>query len=174
MKCSKLFLITLLLCFTTAMYAQGMTDSWSGWDWLIGNWIGEGEGQPGRGEGKFSFQLDLDKHVLVRKATSNYPATDIKPAIKHSDLMIVYLSKTDVPDKAIYFDNENHVINYTVQMTAKSIVFLSEQTADLPVLRLSYTLIKPGKIAVKFEMSRDGITFKTYVEGNSIKLNSLL
>lgn len=169
MKTIKLFLISVLFLLTTTLFGQQTTNAWGKWNWLVGEWVGEGQGQPGQGEGKFSFQLDLDKNILVRKSYSAYPAKNDKPALMHEDLMIIYRGETDVPSKAIYFDNENHVINYSVSMNDKSIVFLSEKIQNVPIFRLTYTLIEPEKVNIKFEMSRDGLNFMTYIEGKSIK-----
>lgn len=104
MKTKLTLTIALFGIFTTCFGQKSST--WDKWDWLIGDWIGEGTGQPGQGGGTFSFKPDLDKKILVRKSHSEYPATENKPQVIHNDLMIVYLDNTGNPSKAIYFDNE--------------------------------------------------------------------
>jgi hypothetical protein len=143
--------------------------SWDKWDWLTGEWIGEGSGIPGQGGGSFSFTFDLDKKILVRKSHSEYPATTSKSATIHDDLMIIYPDNTGTPGKAIYFDNEKHVIQYSITNSDKSIRFISDEKAVAPVFRLTYTYVDDFTVNTKFEMSQDGVTFLTYVEGKSKK-----
>lgn len=164
MKTTILALAILLL--TSTSMSSGQQDStWQKWNWLVGDWIGEGSGAPGQGSGWFSLQPDLDRKVLIRKNHSEYPATKDKPRIIHDDLMIVYLDNAGQPSKAIYFDNESHTINYAITYLEKSIIFTSSKAQNIPVFRLSYTSLDNETIGVKFEMSRDGETFRTYTEG---------
>ncbi len=115
------------------------------------------------------FTFDLDKNVIVRKSHSEYPAADNKPLIIHDDLMVVYHNPGGGPDKAIYFDNERHTINYTVNYQVKSIVMTSDKLPQTPVFRLVYTLLENEKVNTRFEMSQDGEKFTPYVEGKSKK-----
>jgi len=144
---------------------------WTKWSWLIGEWKGVGGGdEPGMGSGRFTFALDLEKKILVRRAHSEYPATANKPLIIHDDLLIVYLDASGNPTRAIYFDNEGKTINYSLSYADKSVVFLSDRVANTPIFRLTYTLQQDGTVNVKFEMSQDGKSFKTYVEGRCRKV----
>jgi hypothetical protein len=162
-------LLTFALCgFMSFCSGQG-NPAWDKWDWLIGTWKGEGSGQPGQGGGTFSFTFDLNKNVIVRKSHSEYPAADNKPLIIHDDLMVVYHNPGGGPDKAIYFDNEGHTINYTVNYQVKSIVMTSDKLPQTPVFRLVYTLLENEKVNTRFEMSQDGEKFTPYVEGKSKK-----
>lgn len=108
--------------------APANTDAWNALGSLVGTWSGEGTGDPGPGTGGFSFAWDLQEKILVRKSHADYPATKDRPAFSHQDLMIVYREPDSGLPKAVYFDNEGHVINYAVTASpdAKSIVFLSE------------------------------------------------
>ena len=81
--------------------------------------------------------------------------------------MIIYPATDGNTSKAIYFDNEGHVINYNVTFSEKAIVFQSEKIPDVPVFRLTYSLLENEIINTKFEMSQDGQNFMTYVEGKS-------
>jgi len=168
MKSIFLLVIT-LIGLVTHGYGQQNT-IWSKWKWLIGEWKGEGSGQPGKGEGKFTFNLSLGEKILVRKSHSEYPAVKDKPKISHEDLMIVYLDFTGNTSRAIYFDNEGHVINYTISNTDSSITLVSDKIANVPVFRLSYSLLNNKTINVKFEISQDGEKFINYLEGRSIKI----
>lgn len=169
----KLFLATLtFLAIASSSFAQ-QKPNWEKWNWLIGQWQGEGSGQPGQGGGIFNFYYDLDKNIVTRKSHSEYPATPNKPKIVHDDLMIVYLDMAGNPSKAIYFDNEGHTINYTLSYTDKTIAFLSEKTSVATVFRLTYTLLDDKTINTKFEFSQDGQQFKTYIEGKSKKISEV-
>jgi len=165
---SKLLLSVLFFSCLTSAFAQ-QPASWEKWTWLIGEFQGEGSGQPGQGGGTFSFAFDLDKNIVVRKSHSEYPATNNKPLIVHNDLMIVYPDYTGNPSKAIYFDNENHTINYSITYQDKAIVLTSNKIANVPIFRLTYTLLNDGMVNTKFEMSQDGEKFMTYIEGKSKK-----
>jgi len=165
---AKLVLIIVLLGFSLGSFAQ-QNSTWEKWNWLIGSWTGEGSGIPGQGGGFFTFKLDLDKAILVRSSHSEYPATENKPAINHDDLMIIYPDYTGNPLKAIYFDNEGHTINYSVTYPDKTIILTSEKIPGVPVFRLTYTLLDNETVNTKFEMSKDGENFMTYVEGKSKK-----
>lgn len=158
----KIVLISFCVVLACANAICQTNDSWKKWDWLIGEWIGEGSGQPGTGEGSFSFKPELGSKILYRKNISSYPETQQRPAFTHEDLMIVYPEGS----KAIYFDNEGHVINYTVTFGEREIVFLSEKTQGIPAFRLIYNSLNTG-VGIKFEISQDGSTFKTYLEGKA-------
>jgi hypothetical protein len=165
---TNLLLIATLLTLTTSSFGQQST-AWERWNWLIGEWKGEGSGQPGQGGGTFSFAFDLDKKIIERKSHSEYPATDNKLKTVHDDLLIVYLDFAGNPSKAIYFDNEGHTINYSISYSDKTITLLSDKIPNVPIFRLTYTLLDKDAIDTKFEMSKDGQKFMTYIEGKSKK-----
>lgn len=162
----KLTLLIALTCFITAAHAQ--TDhAWDKWAWLTGEWIGEGSGDPGKGSGSFSLLPGLDGKVLIRKNHSEYPATKNQLRTVHDDLMIVYLDYAGEANKAIYFDNEGHTINYVITYTDSTIVLLSEKMEHVPTFKLIYTLVDKNTVNIKFEISNDGKKFITYLSGNS-------
>ena len=159
----KLYLLIILLILSAGAYGQ-QTSTWAKMTPLFGEWKGEGSGEPGQGAGGFTFKLDLDGKVLVRKAHTEYAATADKPAAHHDDLMVVYLDSGS-PSKAVYFDNEGHVLNYSITYSDKKIVFLTDKAANAPIFRLSYTLLDPDTVDVTFEMSPDGLKYMMYAEG---------
>jgi len=124
---SKLLTLLTILFLSFPLFAQQNSNNWEKLDYLICNWKGEGNGKPGQGEGTFSFKLDLDKNILVRISHTEDPSPK-EPnegrGYVHNDLMIIYRDSTGTPNRAIYFDNENHVINYSIshltQMGLKS------------------------------------------------------
>jgi len=169
MKKTLLIFPLLVVCFTT-LSAQNNAKSWAKLSTLIGNWKGEGSGKPGEGGGFFSFNFDLDSNILIRKSQSTYQATKNTPSTTHSDLMIIYKDGDGVPSKAMYFDNENHVINYSITFPgATEIVFTSDKIPGVPTFRLIYSVIDSSTLNVKFEISQDGEKFLTYIEGKSYR-----
>jgi len=136
-------------------------------DFLLGDWIGSGSGAPGSGSGTFAFRPGLDGRVLVRSARSEYPAAEGKPAVVHDDLLIVYGSG----DRAIYFDNEGHVIHYAIRADpeAHTTTFLSDDPG--PAFRLTYRELAPGRLRVTFEISPSGKAedFRTYLDGEALR-----
>ena len=162
-------LLTIIFCgLITAGFSQ-QKPSWDQWSWLTGEWVGEGSGKPGDGGGTFSFKTELDQNILVRKSHSEYPATASKPKVIHDDLMVVYPDFAGTPSKAIYFDNEGHTINYSITYSDKTIILTSDKIPNVPVFRLTYSLIDTETVNTKFEMSQDGEKFFTYIEGKSKK-----
>lgn len=134
-------------------------------DFLLGHWAGSGSGHPGQGAGAFSFEPDLQGRVLVRRAHSEYPASEGRPLNLHDDLLIVYADNA----QAVYFDNEGHVIHYQVSTDPQhgTATFLSVDPAPAPLFRLTYAQGDAGQLKVVFDISatRDPADFKTYVQG---------
>ena len=165
-------IVVLIAFFSILSSAYGQKNSpWEKWDWLFGDWTGEGSGQPGQGGGTFSFKTDLNQKILVRKSHSEYPAVGTKPQIVHDDLLIVYPDYSGIPVNAIYFDNEGHTINYSITYGDKKITFTSNKIPNVPVFRLTYEQLDEAKVNTKFEISPDGEKFNLYIEGNSSKVH---
>jgi hypothetical protein len=135
---------------------------------LIGEWEGVGEGGPGTGKGVFSFAFDLQNRIVVRKNYADYPATASGPAVRHDDLMVIYLDKSSNQILADYFDSEGHQISYKVTPSSDhgAVTFLSEPSALQPRYRLSYMKLKDGTLSGKFEIASPGQSeeFKKYLE----------
>jgi hypothetical protein len=115
--------------------------------------------------GRYSFVRELDGHVLARHATSDTACK--APAsfdCAHGDLLYVYQEAPDPGLKAIYFDNEGHVIHYDVTTpTPTSVVFLSPATGG-PQFRLTYAL-DAGVMTGRFQMHMPGqADWRTYLE----------
>jgi hypothetical protein len=164
MRIQMLALLLVLLGVTTSSPAQQDT-IWKKWEWLVGEWVGDGSGSPGQGGGWFSLKPDLDGKILIRRNHTEYPATGSAPRTVHDDVMVVYRDGAGTSEKAMYFDNEGHVINYSVTHSDRAVVLTSGRMENSPVFRLSYQLLGPDSINVAFAMSRDGERFMTYVEG---------
>ncbi len=148
-------------------------EDWGALQYLIGSWTGEGAGDPGNGAGTFSFQPDLQGEILVRKSHAEYPVSkDRKPAV-HDDLMVVYRELSERAEgalRAIYFDNEGHVIRYAITMFGDKIVFAANPESGGPRYRLTYTHISPDALRLKFEIASPGKGFTTYLDGSAKRL----
>lgn len=139
--------------------------SLSWWKLLQGEWVAEDNGS----EGVSKFYFDLDKNIIVRENHVEFAARNGKPSSVHDDLMIIYPSTSFT--RAIYFDNEGHVINYTVSSTADTLSFVSERLKGEPVFRLRYIKISPIELLVSFEIAQPDKPeiFKPYITGTIFK-----
>jgi hypothetical protein len=146
---------------------------WQAWEYLLGEWDGGNVGDPGEGHGRFAFSFDLDRNILVRKSSTVYPDTPERPGFTHDDLIIVHVDN-DAQMRAIYFDNEGHVIHYevTVSSDRQTITLQSYPEPTIPQFRFTY--IKTGKdtLDARFEMAPPGKpgAFFTYLEGTAKRL----
>lgn len=170
MKLSRAVLAAFL--FTTLSFAQqtpAASNPWADWNFLLGEWnVGQGGGVPGQATaGYFSLKPELDGQILLRKSHSEYAAANGKPAVVHDDLMIVY--REGGLTKALYSDNEGHVIHYNVSFSPdkKRITFLSEAAAGQPRFRLIYENLGQDTVNVVFEIAPPDKPdqFSKYVEG---------
>ncbi|HXU39319.1 MAG TPA: hypothetical protein VN937_23390 [Blastocatellia bacterium] len=165
------FAILLAPLSTRQCFAQQPKEThWDSFRFLLGEWVGEGSGAPGEGAGGFSFTFDLQGKILVRKNTADYPATKDKPAYSHTDLMVIY-READDPIKAIYFDNEGHVIHYAVSFSKdqSTLTFLSNPSPSSPRFRFIYSKATPDKLKLEFDIAPPGKpeAFSKYVEGSA-------
>lgn len=157
-------------CGSTAVRADD--DPWQPFHFLIGEWVGEGK--EGQGTGHFSLTPDLGGKVLVRRNHAELPAGNGRPAGVHDDLMVIYKSQDGKSFKAIYFDNEDHVINYTMAFprnNRQTLTFNSEAVPSAPRFRLIYQKEGDDRVGIKFEIAPPGKAeeFKTYLEGKAKK-----
>lgn len=163
-----IFLVSLSFFISAPLAAQqsAKTVNWDAYRFLLGEWVGEGSGDPGQGSGGFTFSLDLQNTVLVRKNYATYPATKDHSAFSHNDLMIVYQEKGTT--RAEYFDNEQHVIHYTISISSDStsFVFVSDPVASEPRYRLTNTKQGTDSIKITFEIAPPGKpdSFTRYIE----------
>jgi hypothetical protein len=118
-------------------------DPWKPLQILTGEWVGESADSTGA----CSFTFDLQRKVLVRKSYAESAAS------RHEDLMVIYLEPTP---KAIYFDNEGHVIHYTMEASPDSVRFLNDQ------YRLTYRR-NGDKLLMDFDIAQQGKPFSNYL-----------
>lgn len=173
MKVIARFLLLILAAAAGAQSAPpSATDSWSDLAFLEGTWQAKATGDAGvTAMGTYSFKPELGDHILARHSTSaagcKGPATF---DCEHGDLLYIYRDAPGQPLKAIYFDNEGHVIHYDVSTpTPATAIFLSDGSQPGPQFRLSYEL-KGVVMAGKFQMRMPGQTeWKSYLEWSGPK-----
>ena len=152
-----------------------MSTDWQAWQYLLGEWEGGHEGDPVQGHGIFSFSFDLDENILVRKNRTVFPATAERAGYTHDDLLIIY-SEYNGEKRAIYFDNEEHVIQYAVKVTDdnKTIALESDPVPSIPQFRFTYIHTGPDTLEARFEMTPPGQpgAFFTYLEGTARRIRT--
>ncbi len=173
MKMTLYALIWMLALPLTAQNASAPSaDPWKALSFLEGTWEGNTQGKEGVSvSGAYTFRRELKDHILARHVIN---AADCKGLAAfdcdHSDLLYVYKDSPGQPLKAIYWDNEGHVIHYDVSAPdATTAVFLSEAGVPGPRYRLTYQL-KDSVMSGKFQMQMPGQTdWKTYLEWSGPK-----
>jgi hypothetical protein len=147
-------------------------DPWKVLAFLEGTWDAHAQaGSAGaQSTGTYTFKPELKHHVLVRRSDSaacNGPANF---DCQHSDVLYVYQEAEDRPLKAIYFDNEGHVIHYAVSTPDSSTaIFISDVSPSGPQFRLVYEL-KDSVMWGKFQMRMPGqADWKSYLEWSGAK-----
>lgn len=173
----KKILIPVILLFAVVQssMAQDVKSGWEKWQYMMGEWKGEGSGQPGEGSGMFTLKPKLEGSILERKGRTEIAATASKPALIHEDVMIIYKNREGNPAKAIYFDNENHVINYDIAYSDNKIILTSEVNSSMPRFRLTYEKLDDKGLNIQFEMAMPNApeVFKMYLEGKNKKVKEL-
>lgn len=154
----KIFSLLLLLASSMLAQSTAAPDPWKPLSFLEGTWIAKAQGGGGvSASGRYTFRRELDGHIFARHSTNDPGCKG--PAdynCRHGDLLYVYPEGSAL--KAIYFDNEGHVIHYDVSTPdATSAVFLSEPTQSGPRFRLTYEL-KDSVMSGRFEIQMPGQT----------------
>ena len=147
---------------SAAPTADPKPDPFKALGFLEGSWEAKTNGAGGVNViGTYAFQKELGGHVMARVAISQAGCSGPKEFdCEHGDLLYVFPEVAGL--KAIYKDNEGHVIHYGVtEPTPTSVEFLSEGPG--PVFRLTYEL-KDSVMAGRFEMKMPGGTdWKPYL-----------
>jgi hypothetical protein len=165
----KYILRLLPLLFAISMYAQSdpsETSPWSTLSFLEGTWDAKATGGGGvAATGTYTFRLELRSHILARHGNVSDCKGPSTFDCEHGDLLYIYREAPAQPLKAIYFDNEGHVIRYNVSTPSPNFaVFLSESSQPGPQFRLTYEL-KSKTMFGRFELRMPGEeTWKPYLE----------
>jgi hypothetical protein len=144
--------------------------NWDDWPYYLGEWTGEGTGESGEGSGGFRFDFELQGQILIRRNFADYPASVERPAYRHDDLMIIY-GESEGPSRAIYWDNEGHVIHYTAEFSRDKnvLTFLGDIQPSVPRFRFTYEKMGIDTLRIKFEIAPPGNPeeFAPYIEASA-------
>ena len=173
----KLLLLLFAISIATSVNAQDAPkpeiNPFQQLSFLLGTWEAHVTGNGTvTASGSYAFRAELNGHVLARHSMS--AADKCKgPAdfnCEHSDLLYIYSDASGQPLRAIYFDNEGHVIHYNVAApTANTAEFLSDPGQPGPQFRLVYELrgaIMFGKFQMRMPGQQD---WRSYLEWNGSK-----
>ena len=170
-------IFAVLICAASALAQNpsrpaSTSTPWKPLEFLIGTWEAATRGGSAGAatSGTYSFQLELRGHVLARHSSNSGCKGPADFDCDHGDLLYIYPDTPRQPYKAIYFDNEGHVIQYNVSSpAANTAVFLSSPSQPGPQFRLTYEL-KGSTMRGKFQIRMPGETdFKSYLEWDGKK-----
>jgi hypothetical protein len=168
---NRAFVLLLLICAAVCAFSQQPADSdpLAPLQFLVGDWQGQGSGKPGDSTaGGFTYDYDVQKHVLVRKNFAEYAAKNERGAQRHDDLMVIYPENGAL--KAMYWDNEGHVIRYLVTAPATGLAVFTSEAGAGPRFRLSNKLEADGSMSIAFDIQ--GPTdkgFKRYIDAKATR-----
>jgi hypothetical protein len=154
------------------LHSISAADSWEPLRFLTGTWEAKTTGGSAQAasSGSYTFKFDLRNHVLARHSNTTGCKGPADFDCEHGDLLYIYEEAAGGSFKAIYFDNEGHVIHYDVTTpSAGTAVFLSSPAQPGPRFRLIYEL-KGTIMSGKFQMQMPGQSaFKSYLEWSGEK-----
>lgn len=164
------FVISALCALNWAPTDQAVSASAEPWKelaFLEGTW--EARTQAGsaaaQADGTYTFKFELKRHLLARYSALAACKGPKRFDCMHSDLFYVYQEAEGQLLKAIYFDNEGHVIHYAVSVTGPTeVIFVSDPAAAAPQFQLVYRL-RNAVMSGKFQMRMPGqAEWKSYLE----------
>jgi hypothetical protein len=142
-------------------------DPWKPLRFLLGTWEAKTQGGSAgaSASGTYTFRLELKDHVLARSSASAGCKGPADFNCEHGDLLYLYQDAVGQPLKAIYFDNEGHVIHYDVTTPApNTAILVSAAPPNGPQYRLIYEL-KGSVMLGKFQLRMPGQSeFRSYLE----------
>jgi hypothetical protein len=144
------------------------------WKALIGDWAGDGGGQPGAATGRTSYRFEVGEHAIIRRNRADVAAGAGRPASVHEDLLVIFAGDKPGEARAVYIDNEDHVIHYTAAWSAdgKTLTFVSDATPAAPRFKMTYTIQSADSHVLDFAIAPPGSPegFKLYVSGTLKRL----
>jgi len=139
------------------------------WRVLIGDWTGDGGGQPGSATGRTSYRFEVGERAIVRRNRADVAASAGRPASAHEDLLVIYAGSKPGEARALYVDNEDHVIQYTATWSAdgRTLTFVSDASPAAPRFRMTYRIQSADEHVLDFDIAPPGSPegFKPYVSG---------
>jgi len=142
---------------------------WDQLEFLIGSWSSPVSGQPGEGvSGTATFYYSLDRKIIIRNSRAEFaPEPGEGRGLVHEDLLVIYQQPGESRLRAIYFDNESHIIHYILSFPEKqrAVIFDSEATAASPRARLVYEEASDGSLVTEFFVAPPGGELVSHVKG---------
>jgi hypothetical protein len=170
----KKLVVGVLFCAASLAAQTSSAPTWKALNFLIGTWKATTRSGSAGAEtsGTYSFQLELRGHVLARHSSNSGCKGPADFDCEHGDLLYIYPDTPGQSYKALYFDNEGHVIHYDVSTpTATTAVFLSSPSQPGRQFRLSYELTG-STMHGRFQMRMPGENeFNSYLEWSGEKKN---
>jgi hypothetical protein len=171
-RAAATFVVLAASCLLAQPPAPGAADPLKSLSFLEGEWSAATPGGANGPSviGAYTFRKELAGHILARHSSSASCKGPADFDCDHGDLLYVYFDGPAQALKAIYFDNEGHVIHYKVSTpTSSSVIFLSDPSVPGPQFRLTYNL-KDTVMAGKFQMQMPGQReWKSYLEWSGSK-----
>jgi hypothetical protein len=147
--------------------------TWEQLQFLIGSWSSPVSGQPGEGiSGWTTFTFKLDQKIMLRNSRAEFaPEPGKQEGFVHEDMLVIYQPPHEADFRAIYFDNEGHIIHYTLSfpMHQPSVVFESEASTTGPRARLVYEVLSPEILTIEFFVAPPGGEFVSHVKGRVVR-----
>jgi hypothetical protein len=131
---------------TDAPQPASGTDRWKAFRFLIGSWSGDGAGPAGQGSGDLAVETDLNDSILKMTNLVNFTGTDKKTTYRST--MVV-----SAGSKALFIDNEGHVLHYTVSVGPRTITFVSVPEPNSPRFRFTYTDLGGKQVKCAFDIA---------------------
>jgi hypothetical protein len=139
------------------------------WRVLIGDWAGDGGGEPGNATGRTSYRFEVGERAIVRRNRADVAASAGRPASVHEDLLVIHAGTKPGETRALYVDNEDHVIHYSAAWSAdgKTLTFVSDVMPAAPRFRMTCRIQSADEHVLDFDIAPPGSPdgFKPYVSG---------
>jgi hypothetical protein len=139
------------------------------WRALVGDWESVEPAQAGSGAS--SFRLELDGRAIIRRNRAEIATGAARTATPHEDMMVIYPTGAGNAARALYVDNEDHVVQYAASWSpdGKVLTFVSDAIPGAPRFRLIYEFQSASEVAIRFEMAAPDSpdAFKPYVTGKA-------
>ncbi len=162
------------MMFTVASGGQGQTGPLSPTitplAFLVGNWRSEqGHAERDEARGTFRIEAAAGGKALLRRDHTEVVSARGAPVQSVDQIMLIYPEGGHL--RGDYFDG-THAIHYQDAQVepGRSVRFTTSTIAGTPAFRLTYTLLTPERLSIRFELQPPGQgEFRTIAEGTAQK-----